>query len=111
VVDPRVLPATIDHRLQMTDALRVEWRDEEAARSVWVFGEIDLATVDELRKGLDCDKPRLNVDLSNVTFMDLTGLRCLIEAAEGREAVALVTSPRVDRLIDLTETGHLFEIQ
>jgi anti-anti-sigma factor len=94
----------------MTDALRVEWRDEEAARSVWVFGEVDLATVGELRRGLECDKPRLNVDLSNVTFMDLTGLRCLIEAAEAHEAVALVSSPRVDRLIDLTETGHLFDI-
>jgi hypothetical protein len=42
--------------------------------------------------------------------MDLTGLRCLIEAAETHEAVALVSSPRVDRLIDLTETGHLFDI-
>jgi anti-anti-sigma factor len=94
----------------MNDDLRVEWRDEDAARSVWVSGEIDLATADQLRKALECPQPRLEVDLSNVTFMDLTGLRCLIDAAEAHEEVALVPSPRVDRLIELTATSHLFEM-
>jgi anti-anti-sigma factor len=94
---------------QMIDELRIEWRDEAASRSVWVYGEVDLATVDGLRKSLECPQPRLEVDLSNVTFMDLTGLRCLIEAAGEHQEVVLVPSPKVDRLIDLTATRHLFE--
>jgi anti-anti-sigma factor len=95
----------------MIDDLRIEWNDEDASRSVWVSGEIDLATADQLRKALECPQPRLEVDLTNVTFMDLTGLRCLIEAAEAHEEVALVASPRVDRLIELTATSHLFEMK
>lgn len=95
---------------QMIDDLRVEWRDEDASRSVWAYGEVDLATADELRKALQCPQPRLTVDLTNVTFMDLTGLRCLLEAAEAKEEVALIASPRVDRLIELTATSHLFRM-
>lgn len=93
----------------MIDEFRVEWRDEPASRSVRVHGEVDLATVDELRRSLECPQPRLEVDLSNVTFMDLTGLRCLIDAAGEHQEVVLVPSPKVERLIDLTATRHLFE--
>lgn len=91
----------------MVASLRVEWRDEEDRRSVWVFGEVDIATVEQLRHALECDYRRLEVDLSNVTFMDVTGLQCLAKVAE-RHDVALRTSPRVDRVIELTGTGHLF---
>jgi anti-anti-sigma factor len=94
----------------MIDELRVEWRDEDASRTVWVSGEVDLATVDELRAALECPQPRLEVDLSNVTFIDLTGLRCLIDASEAHEEVALIASARVSRLIDLTATSHLFQM-
>jgi anti-anti-sigma factor len=93
----------------MIDELRIEWRDEAASRSIWVYGEVDLATVDGLRTSLECPQPRLEVDLSNVTFMDLTGLRCLIDAAAEHQEVVLLPSPQVDRLIDLTATRHLFE--
>lgn len=92
----------------MVPSLRVEWRDEEDRRSVWVFGEVDIATAEELRQALRCEQRRLVVDLSNVTFMDLAGLQCLATAAE-RHDVALITSPRVDRLMELTGTDHLFE--
>lgn len=94
----------------MISPFRVEWRDEESQRSVWVFGEVDLATVDDLTEALRSEHPRLVVDLSNVTFMDLSGLRCLVAAAERAEAVELITSPRVERLLELTATRHLFEL-
>lgn len=95
----------------MTDVFSVEWRDEEGQRSVWVSGEIDIASEDELRESLDCDQPRLVVDLRRVSFIDMSGLRCLVDAAGKHETVALFTSPRVDRLLALTVTGHLFQIE
>ena len=95
----------------MTDEFRVQWSDEEGSRSVWVSGEVDLASEAVLRESLDSDQPRLLVDLRHVTFIDISGLKCLIDAAGNHEAVALRTSPSVDRLLELTATGHLFEIE
>lgn len=95
----------------MIDPFRVEWRDEEASRFIWVFGEVDYATVGRFRGALQSEHPRLVVDLSQVTFMDLGGLECLLEAADRTEAVVLITSPRVDRLLELTDTRHLFETE
>lgn len=90
------------------DHLRVRWEDEGESRAVWAIGEVDLASVEELRNALDCSQRRLRIDLSGVTFMDLTGLGCLIDVAERHESVTLVVSPRVERLLDLTGAGHLF---
>jgi anti-anti-sigma factor len=104
-------PADLGGPFPMTYEFRVEWRDEDRSRLVWVSGEVDLASVGDLRESLDCDQPRLLVDLRRVTFIDMSGLRCLVDAAGVHEAVALITSPRVDRLLELTATGHLFEIE
>ncbi|MEX0946486.1 MAG: STAS domain-containing protein [Acidimicrobiia bacterium] len=93
----------------MTPDFRVEWIDDVTSRLVSVFGEVDLASVGGLRAALECEQPRLVMDLRHVTFMDLSGLECLIEAV-GKHKVVLVTSPMVDRLLELTATGQLFEI-
>lgn len=93
----------------MSSVFRVEWRDETAFRTVWIFGEVDLGSVGELQEALDCDQGRLQVDLGNVTFMDLSGLTCLLEAAEKCDVVVLGSSPRVDRLLDLTGTRQVFQ--
>lgn len=93
----------------MISPFRVEWRDEDEARSVWIFGEVDMASIDDLNKALACPHPKLVVDLSNVSFIDLTALRCLVTAAQEREDVVLITNPRVDRLLELTATRHLFD--
>ena len=92
-------------------AFRVEWRDNETSRSVWAFGEADLVAAGSLREALECHHRSLEVDLSGVTFMDLAALNVLIEAAARHDEVSLVTSPRVDRLLDLTETRYLFEME
>lgn len=92
----------------MTTPFHVEWTDHESTRSVKVSGEIDIATVDDFRRALECRQRRLEVDLSNVEFMDLAGLNCLLDAADRLDSVKLVTSPRVDRLLELTATGHVF---
>ena len=98
-------------RCPMTDAFSVEWRDEAGQRSVWVSGEIDIASENALRESLDCDQPTLVVDLRRVSFIDMRGLRCLVDAAGKHETVALLTSPRVDRLLVLTATSPLFQIE
>ena len=95
----------------MTNDFQVQWTDEEGSRSVWLSGEVDLTSEGDLRQSLDSGRPRLLVDLRHVTFIDLSGLRCLVDAAAKHEVVALRTSPRVDRLLELTATGHLFEIE
>lgn len=52
--------------------------------AVWVTGEIDIATAPRLRRALERAAPdssgRVIVDLSEVTFMDCSGLGPLLEA-------------------------------
>lgn len=104
------MDAGSDAHVNKSPDFRVEWVDDEGSRLVGVFGEVDLATSASLRAALDCRQSRVVVDLTHVTFMDLSGLRCLIEAVGRQKVVALLTSPRVDRLLDLTATRHLFEV-
>lgn len=64
---------------------------------------------DQLRAALETNKP-LIVDLSQLTFLDIGNLRHLVEATQ-RTTVTIIpsTSPRVWRLLELTDTTHLFE--
>lgn len=89
---------------------RVEWRDDPDARLVWVYGEIDLQVGDQLLSALDTDRPRLVVDLTEATFIDLTNLRHL-QGAAARRNVEFIPSPhsRVRRLLELTGTTKVFE--
>jgi anti-anti-sigma regulatory factor len=76
---------------------------------VWASGEIDLLAGDQLRAALETTK-LLIVDLSELTFLDVGNLRHLVEATQ-RTTVTIIpsTSPRVWRLLELTDTTHLFE--
>lgn len=76
---------------------------------MWVFGDADLAGIETLREALECDQPRLEVDLSEVSFMDLSALTCLTEAAQTRDVTIVASSPRADRLMELSDTAHHFE--
>jgi anti-anti-sigma factor len=66
-------------------------------RTVAVAGELDVATAPTLRALLDAESVRV-VDLSGVTFIDVAGLRVLLERRH-----LLVRSPSrpVRRLIEL----------
>jgi anti-sigma B factor antagonist len=51
---------------------------------LWVEGELDLSTIPELTRRIDAElggrsEEALTIDLSDVTFMDSSGLRLLIE--------------------------------
>ena len=68
-------PAETGHRMEVgrSDAL------------VWVSGEVDVHTADELHRALleqaQVSSARVVVDMSGVTFMDSMGLRALVTAA------------------------------
>ena len=75
-----------------------------------VSGEVDLATVPELRRrlgGATTRAPELTVDLSAVTFIDCAGLRPLLEArkrqrVDGGRLVLRSPSWAVVRLLRFT---------
>lgn len=90
---------------------RVEWRDEATARRVWVFGQVDLAAVDQLRDALSGEQPRVEVDLSGVTFMDASGVGCLVGATETRGVTLVAISDAVDRILELTDTAKDFDVR
>jgi anti-anti-sigma factor len=72
-------------------------------------GELDLATSQDLltaiRERPIADDP-LTLDFSDITFMDSSGLRALLEAAKSRGGdhllVILDPSPQVRRVLDIS---------
>jgi anti-sigma B factor antagonist len=72
-------------------------------------GELDLATSKDLltaiRERPPHDEP-LTLDFSDITFMDSSGLRALLEAAKGRGEDQLLVivdpSPQVRRVLEIS---------
>src|SRR4051794_12471453 len=85
-----------------------------------VCGEVDMATVAELRAALDEHgrrHRRLELDLTEVAFMDSTGLSVLLSAhadAE-RDGRGFTLRPQlshtVRRLFEVTGVEHLLELR
>jgi anti-anti-sigma factor len=75
---------------------------------MYLSGEIDIATADKLRAALDAalsTDADLVVDMTDVAFIDGTGLRAILRVAEslnGNGPLALVHAPQVVRLLELT---------
>jgi anti-anti-sigma factor len=93
------------------EILEVRTEDKNGFVHVALVGELDLSTVakvqDELRRVEASSPPTMVVDLSKLTFLDSTGLRCLVTADErGREAgrrVVIVRGPEpVQRVFSIT---------
>lgn len=79
---------------------RVDVREEAATLVVAPQGEIDLGTVDEVRKAIERahdGKSDLVLDLSSVTFLDTSGIRLIVEhndrARDGGYGLKLVPGP------------------
>jgi anti-anti-sigma factor len=78
-----------------------------------VQGEIDLATADELRAALEealSADPALVLDLAGVTFIDLIGLRAVLEPAaslNGQGPLSIVNAPVLTRLLTLVHLSAI----
>lgn len=100
----------------MSAVITVETADLESARVVTVKGEVDLATAPQLDQHLDGSQgpDRLVIDLSEVAFIDSTGLRSLILAREscenGGRDLRIVSNKTVGRLLDITGLTDRFQV-
>ncbi|MEO8889603.1 MAG: STAS domain-containing protein [Jatrophihabitantaceae bacterium] len=92
---------------------------ESAASVVSVAGEVDVHSAPQLREGvtaqLATDSGAVVVDLSQVAFLDSTGLGALVSArsAAGERGVALpivCTSARILKLFTITGLDGVFDI-
>lgn len=83
----------------------------ETDRGYRLDGELDLATADDLLTAIRRHAGRdhaLDLDFSQVTFMDSTGLRAILEAAAERQDGDLVIvdpTPQVRRVLDISLPG------
>jgi anti-sigma B factor antagonist len=106
-------------RLQPVEILDVSTEDRNGLVHVALVGELDLSTVakvqDELRKVEATSPPTMVVDLSKLTFLDSTGLRCIITAderarEEGRRMVIVRGPDPVQRVFSITRLEERLEI-
>jgi anti-anti-sigma factor len=81
-------------------------------------GEFDIATAADLRHALtdDTDAPVVVADFADVTFVDSSALRALLEvrqqlAADGRTLELINLSDQVAALLRITDTDQLFVIR
>lgn len=92
----------------------VEVQTVEGATRLRLRGELDAATAVELRERVAASTtPEVQLDLSEVTFMDSSGLAAVLEghrvlAESDRRLVLLGRSEVVQRVMDLAGvTAHL----
>jgi anti-sigma B factor antagonist len=83
-----------------------------------VSGEIDMATApvldERLRAAQSNGFTRVVVDFEHVTFMDVSGLHCLLRAAARARLTdkpfAMVKTPAiVERVLQITRSAHLLD--
>jgi len=100
-----------DTRLTADDLLVIDSQPGEVSLS----GEIDLSNVALLEKGLASSvvvgRP-LVVEMSGVTFLDSTGLRCIVKFCEGGHRV-IVRDPssQVTQLLHLTALDGVLQVE
>jgi anti-sigma B factor antagonist len=97
------------------DVLRVEVRGINPV-VVQVEGELDLAGVSRLLSVLERLDGDVEVDCSGLKFVDAAGLGVLVRAHEarkknGEQLVVVDPSPRMARLLHLTELDRVLSIQ
>jgi anti-anti-sigma factor len=99
----------------MADLFRVEQPD--GSQELRLIGELDLTTTPILAEALSTLPPQgsqpLLFDLSELTFLDSTGLNLLIRTAQSHPGGRLrlrSPMPNVRRVLDLAGLGSLFEI-
>jgi len=93
--------------------------DRDGLVRVALVGELDLSTVakvqEELRRVEASAPATMVVDLSKLTFLDSTGLRCIVTAderarAEGRRIVIVRGPDAVQRVFTITRLEERLEL-
>jgi anti-anti-sigma factor len=101
------------------EILDVQSEDRHGLVHVALRGELDLSTVgkvqDELRRVEASSPPVVVLDLSRLTFLDSTGLRCLVTADErardeGRRVVIVRGPEAVQRVFSITRLEEHLEM-
>lgn len=103
--------------MELPTPFRVDVSRDGGTLVVAPVGEIDLATREQLREALRPEEPaaRVVLDLSEVSFMDTSGLGLVVEEMRGagdagREFI-LVRGPRpVQRLLDIAGLTPLLRL-
>jgi anti-anti-sigma factor len=101
------------------EILEVKSEDRDGLVHIALVGELDLSTVakvqEELRR-IEADPPEtVVVDLSKLTFLDSTGLRCIVTAderarEEGRRVVIVRGPDPVQRVFAITRLEERLEM-
>lgn len=93
---------------------RFVWEELEGQRVLRVLGEIDLSNARHALHALEgLGDGDLVVDLTDVEFMDSTGLGVLVELeskATGAVKLMVLDRSQVDRLLDLTGLKSHFRV-
>jgi anti-sigma B factor antagonist len=101
------------------EILDVSTEDRDGLVHVALIGELDLSTVakvqEELRRVEAASPATLVVDLSKLTFLDSTGLRCIVTADEraredGRRIVIVRGPDAVQRVFAITRLDDRLEM-
>jgi anti-sigma B factor antagonist len=80
-------------------------------------GELDISTADELRRALSealSVDPKVVVDMAGVSFIDASGLRVVLDAAEsldGARPLTLIDAPRVAWMLTVVGLSDLPSIE
>ena len=106
---------------QATNNLRVSGTVEDAVARLRVSGDVDLATAQMVRdvvcEALDAGAGEVELDLSEVRFLDSTGLSVLLHAArdvDRRRATLRTISPSGSEarvVMDLARVAGLLNLQ
>ena len=97
----------------LPEPFRVETRPDRERVLVELHGELDLATVGELRTAVDdlalCGFDAIVIDLRPATFLDSAGLHFLIAQADRTDArITVIDGPDVvSRVFDLAGVREL----
>jgi anti-anti-sigma factor len=101
------------------EILDVRTEDRDGLVHLALVGELDLSTVakvqEELRRVEASAPPTVVVDLSKLTFLDSTGLRCIVTADErareaGRRMVIVRGPDAVQRVFAITRLEERLEM-
>jgi anti-anti-sigma factor len=99
-------------------SLAIEVHPGDGETVIRLAGELDVSTSGELREVLervDVDVPAIVLDVSDLTFVDSTGIGCLFKlerraADAGGMVVVRHPQPQIHRVMEMTQLNRIIAI-